>query len=119
MTRQEFEQNCAHYADFAFYTPPDQFLFRHYDENKVLMCSRGVIGNNFAGDLYFVSGHQTTYREYYGAYQTRDVTYYLKSGTWIEVPSAEFFAEAKVAEIRRSLAEAEAELDRVRSCHER
>lgn len=111
---EEWERRCMHYAEDAFYTPPDAFLFRHYDEKTVLKCERGVLGGNYFGDMYFVHGHDAP--GYYGAYTTRDVAYYLKSGTWVEVPSASYFADRKVQELRKALEQAEAELSSITGC---
>lgn len=107
MSREDWELQCMHYFDCAFYIPPDAFIFRHYDEKEELKCERGMIGGNYTGDLYFVHGMKGGY---YGAYATRDVTFYLKSGTWVELPSAEYFAAREVAELRASLIEAEEKL---------
>lgn len=105
LSRAEWDRQCEHYFDCAYYCPPDAFLFHHYDESGLLKCERGIVGGNYTGDTYFVHGHDTP--GYYGAYNTRDIAYYLKSGTWVEVPSAVYFATRKVDEIRAALADAE------------
>jgi hypothetical protein len=98
MTREEWEKNCELYADYAFATPPDKFLFYHYDEDpkNVLVCHRPMVGI----EKYVVEGIKGGF---YGTYDTRDIMYYLKSGTWIEVESAEFFRQAEIASLERRL----------------
>lgn len=90
MTREQFDQNCMNYSDFALYTPPDRFMFYHYeDPSTVFACERGVIGQNYAGDKYFLTDVQKG--GYYGVYETLDITYYIKSETWIVVDDNDYF----------------------------
>lgn len=105
LSLEQWERECMHYADAAFFTPPEKFLFHHYDEpsDKLLMCHRPMAGM----EKYVVSGTQGGC---YGIYETRDVTYYLKSGTWVEVPSEKYFAQAEVERLRSELADAERKL---------
>lgn len=99
MTREEWEKNCEYYAEDAFYTPPDKFLFRHYDEpeSQRLVCWRPMVGI----EKYQVSG---VHGGFYGLYETRDVSYYIKSGTWIVIDDPEFFRQAEIAELEAKLA---------------
>lgn len=101
----EFERNCAHYADWAFYTPPEQFLFHHYDESPddMRVCHRPMIGM----EKYVVNGVNGGN---YGIYDTRDVTRYLKNGTWVEIDSERFFAEREVMDAKAKLKDAETRL---------
>ena len=108
LSDEEFENNCFHYADWAFYTPPEEFLFHHYDESpdNVLICHRPMIGI----EKYVVNGLNGGF---YGTYDTRDVTKYLKNGTWIEVPSKKYFAELKVKNLEYDLEKAKKELEKI------
>lgn len=98
MTKEEWEKRCEHYVDYAFATPPEKFLFHHYDEpdTKLLVCHRPMVGI----EKYMVEGVNGGH---YGVYDTRDIMYYLKSGTWIEVESEEFFRQAEIQELERRL----------------
>lgn len=102
MTREEWHKRCEYglNAEDAFYTPPEKFLFHHYDEpsDTLLICWRPMVGI----EKYQVEG---TKGGFYGVYDTRDVTYYLKSGTWVMVDSGTFFEDAEIAELERQLAE--------------
>ena len=97
------EYNCAHYSEFAFYTPPERFLFHHYDEpaDELLICHRPMIGM----EKYVVEG---TKGGFYGVYDTRDVTKYLKTGTWVEVESGDYFTKLDIAELEAQLAKKKA-----------
>lgn len=107
---EQFDYNCAHYADWAFYTPPEQFLFHHYDEpaDKQLICYRPMAGL----EKYVVEGVDGGF---YGVYDTRTVIKYLKTGTWVELPSELFFAEAELIQARKALAEKLALVERLKS----
>jgi hypothetical protein len=98
MSREEWEKNCEHYADYAFDTPPDKFLFHHYDEpaTTLLVAHRPMVGI----EKYVVEG---ICGGFYGTYDTREIMYYLKSKTWIEVESEEFFRQAEIKELERKL----------------
>lgn len=100
MTREEWERRCMISPGYAFATPPEKFLFHHYDEppDKLLVCNRPMIGI----EKYIVSGMNGGH---YGTYDTRDIMYYLKSGTWVEVESEEFFKQCEIQELERRLAE--------------
>lgn len=108
LTREEFDRNCMHYADWALYTPPEQFLFHYYSDSpeSPLWCHRPMVGmekyvvNDMAG-------------RFYGVYDTRDITFYLKTKTWIELPSEIFFAENDFAKAKRALKEQEDKLKEV------
>jgi len=106
LTDKQFEYNCAHYADWAFYTPPEQFLFHHYDEptDRLLICHRPMVGM----EKYVVSGVDGGH---YGVYDTRDVTKWLKNGTWIEVQDPTFFLKREVAGLEQQLDQKKAALD--------
>jgi hypothetical protein len=105
LTREEWEKQCEHYSMDAFYTPPTQFLFHHYDEDtsKVLVCHRPMIGI----EKYVVEGKNGGY---YGVYNTRDVSYYIKSGTWIIVEDPEYFIQHEIEQLERKLADLRTEL---------
>lgn len=32
LTPKQFRSNCDNYIDWALFTPPDRFMFHHYDE---------------------------------------------------------------------------------------
>jgi hypothetical protein len=99
LTRQEWEKNCEHYAEDAFYTPPERFLFRHYDEvDQKLVCWRPMVGM----EKYTVNDINGGF---YGVYDTRDVAYYIKSGTWVVIDEPGFFERADVERLERELAE--------------
>ncbi|USV40973.1 hypothetical protein [Xanthomonas phage BUDD] len=106
LTRAEFDRNCRHYAEWAYYTPPDRFIFHYWEDSveEARICERPMLGM----ERYVVSG---TKGGHYGIYDTRDVTFYLKTRTWIEIPSEKFFAEADVAEAQRKLDEAKQRLE--------
>ncbi|WP_424624480.1 hypothetical protein [Achromobacter marplatensis] len=104
LTDEEFDRNCMLYADWAFYTPPEQFLFHHYEEpaDELLICHRPMIGI----EKYVVSGVNGGH---YGVYDTRDVTKYLKTGTWVQVDNPAFFLSREVSDLERQLTEKKAE----------
>lgn len=99
LTEEQFLHNCAHYPDFAFFTPPEQFLFHHYDEpaDKPLICHRPMVGI----EKYVVEGPAG----FMGVYDTRTVTLYLKTETWIMLPSETYFKDLKIKDLERQLAE--------------
>lgn len=116
MTEEEFERNCLHYSDFAFFTPPERFLFHHYDEDpeELLIAHRPMpmiekyVVNDMAGGFY-------------GTYDTRDVSKHLKMGTWVQVPDEGFFIKADISRLERELEEKRASLlneQKTRSCSE-
>ena len=104
LTREEWEERCEHYADDAFYTPPEKFLFRHYDEPEAqrLICWRPMVGI----EKYSVEGLNGGF---YGLYDTRDVSYYIKSGTWIVIDDEGYFKRCEIARLERELAELKGE----------
>jgi hypothetical protein len=108
LTREQFDRN---YSDWAFYALPDQFLFHHYDEEKVLICSRLEIASRVcivAGiEKYVVEGKTG---DFYGIYDTRDITWYIKSGTWVIVEEPNFLVNLEIAQLERKLVEKRKEL---------
>jgi hypothetical protein len=97
MSDEEFDQNCANYAEYAFFTPPEQFLFHHYDEdpNKPLICHRPM-----RMERYVVNGITGGF---YGIYDTRDVSKFILNKTWIIVPSDKFFLTSEISELEANL----------------
>jgi hypothetical protein len=98
LSREEWDERCARYAEDAFYTPPEEFLFHHYDDNLVLVARCPMIGI----ERYVVNGKQGGF---YGIYDTRDITYYIKSGTWVVVDDPDYFKQQEIAELEARLAE--------------
>jgi hypothetical protein len=64
----------------------EHFLFYHYDKEVLI------------------------YGGFYGTYDTRVVTWYIKSGTWGIVEDKNFFVEAEIANLERQLEEKRKEL---------
>lgn len=111
LSDEQFDYNCRHYAEWAFYMPPDRFLFHHYDEpaDKLLICARPMVGI----EKYIVNDKNGGF---YGLYDTRDVTKFLKTGTWIEVEDDAFFIRNDIASLKQRLEEKKAELEQVNKC---
>lgn len=97
LTREQWEERCATSIE-AFYTPPEQFLFHHYDDpsKATLICTRPMVGI----ERYRVDDAKGGF---YGLYDTRDVTFYLKSGTWVQVEEGTFFIDLEIASLERQL----------------
>lgn len=81
LTEEEFTYNCMHYSEWAFFTPPDKFLFYHYDTDKLLICFR----YNDKFSVVDMMGN------FYGQYKIKTVSMYLKTCTWILVESEKFW----------------------------
>ena len=103
----EYNKNCEKYADWAFFTPPEEFLFYHYDElpqlpENILYCSRPMIGM----EKYTVSGVNGNY----GVYDTRDVVKFIQTKTWIIIDSKDIFIKRDIRELENKLKEKKDEL---------
>lgn len=81
LSDEEYAYNCMHYTDWAFFSPPEKFLFHHYDEDKILICFT-IPNDKFC--VVDIMGN------FYGEYRTKTVSKYLKTWTWILVESEKF-----------------------------
>lgn len=104
LTHEQWIQRCAFRSEDAFYTPPEQFLFHHYDESEVLICCRQGIGV----EKYDITNQAG---EYYGMFTTRTVTYYIKSGTWVMVEDPTYFLKREIAELEHKLQQKKQQLE--------
>jgi hypothetical protein len=108
LTREQWIQRCAFNAEDAFYTPPEQFLFRHYDESSssdsLLICQRHGPGLE-RYDVINAIG------EYFGVYDTRTVTYYIKSGTWVMKEDPTFFLCREITALEHQLQQKKQQLE--------
>lgn len=100
----EYEYNCAHY-EWAFYTPPERFMFHHYDEppENIMVCHRPMIGM----ERYCVEKLEGGFC---GIYDTREVSKYIKTKTWIVIDDNGYFIKSDIAELKNKLSEKELEL---------
>lgn len=106
MSEAEYERRCAHYANYAFATPPDRFLFHYYQDDPtegLMAASRPMPMEKYVVQRVSDGG-------YCGTYSTRNIMRFIAMGTWIKVDSKVFFARQALEDARRVVAEKEAAL---------
>jgi hypothetical protein len=96
-----------YYADWAFFTPRDSFMFYYYEDgpnSTIFVCNRPMLGM----EKYFVQSAKTG--QHAGIYDTKDITKYLLTKTWIMVDDARFFIKQESAMLDQQLTDKQAEL---------
>ncbi len=90
ITEEEYAYNCMHYSEWAFFNPPDKFLFYQYDvTDKILICCYKY------NDMFFVVDINGNF---YGDYKSKNVSKYIKTKTWIIVESENFWDASTLPE---------------------
>jgi hypothetical protein len=112
LSDEQFDYNCMHHTEWAFYVPPEKFMFHHYDEtaDKPLIAERPMVGI----ERYVVNDFQGNF---YGLYDTRAITRYIKTGTWVLLDSEELFLKRDVAQLEKQLTEKKTALQELQTRH--
>jgi hypothetical protein len=106
MSHAEFERRCEHYSDYAFYTPPERFMFQYYDDpHTTYIAERPMVGM----ERYVVV--QVGAGGYCGVYNTRDISRFIKMETWKIIDDEEYFVKRDIRILEEQLAEKQAELN--------